>query len=416
MKRAIYFGVTLLSTTQLAAQDQRAVWDIPLLQEDTSKYSWLCTAESNFFVGSASLTNGFINTLYLGGFIDAEMKNHQYDRLSEKNVVGAAAGMRFGGQWKDQKKPITHISWADRRLIFNGSFPPDALRLAMDGNQQFKGQTANADRTKFDYFSFTTFGYGQERSVFNNRLQVQWTAGLILAHQYSSLQLDKARINTDNLGLFVDMDVEGTFRTSDTASQKLTDINGTGITTGLRLSGNWGTSARFGWWAGVQDAGIISWNNKGYVYRVDTSYTFTGVLLPNDFLNSENVIETPAVDSFYTISSGSTYTGVLPLNISGGVQARFNNGWYNAVQLHWWSTNHEQPMIRIHSGWMNNTGTFSAVSGISYGGFAALQVPLSVRFTLMKKFTTGIHCDNVMALVSSTSTGQGAFLQLAYRL
>jgi hypothetical protein len=203
MRRGIYFGVTIFSSIQLAAQDQRAVWDIPRLEEDTAKYSWLCTAESNFFAGTASLTNGFINTLYLGGFIDTEMKNQQYDRLSEKNVVGAAAGMRFGGQWQDLKKPITHITWADRRLIFNGSFPPDALRLAMDGNQQFKGQTANADRTKFDYFSFTTFGYGQERSVFNNRLQVQWTAGLILAHQYSSLQLDKARIHTEHFALLI---------------------------------------------------------------------------------------------------------------------------------------------------------------------------------------------------------------------
>lgn len=415
MIRAIYFGVTLLFTVQLVAQDQRAVWDIPTLQNDTSKYSWLCTAESNFFVGSASLTNGFINTLYLGGFIDNEMKSQQYDRLSEKNVVGAAAGMRFGGQWRDKNKPITHFTWADRRLIFNGSFPPDALRLAMDGNQQFKGETAYADRTRFDYFSFTTFGYGQERSVFNNRIQIQWNTGLILGHQYSSIQLDKARIHTDNLGLFVDMDIEGTFRTSDTAAKKLTDINGTGITTGLRLSGNWGSKTKFGWWAGLQDAGIISWNNKGYVYSVDTSYTFTGILLPNDFLNSENVIETPAADSFYTISSGSTYTGVLPLNVSGGLQACFSNGWYNAVQINWWSVNPGQPMIRIHSGWMNTSGTFSALSGISYGGYAGLQIPLSLRFTILKKITTGIHCDNIMAFGGTASTGQGAYVQLAYR-
>ncbi|MGL4596448.1 MAG: hypothetical protein ACRCYO_02910, partial [Bacteroidia bacterium] len=198
---------------------------------------------ASYSAGSDMLTNGFVNKLYLGGYIDTDLKSSVMKRRNSYNVVGATADLGVAAVFRFRKpddigngvteisaKHFMSIRVRDRYRV-DGTFGPEAFELAFYGNRPFRGQTADLSDLKFRFLHW------QQVQV---QLAISQTSGFAVSvlkgESFFNGETRKANLFTDPNGYALNVTADFTYQMSDTAKSSFKAWHGTGASIDLYKS------------------------------------------------------------------------------------------------------------------------------------------------------------------------------------
>jgi hypothetical protein len=383
------------------------------MYDDTTS-GWAIGAFGRFQMASNAMSASMLNAIYTGSYLSREMREGVSGRLNDRNRIGLDGD--YGLYVRNLPDSAKKVGWFVRiadRYHAHGVLSRDLLNLAMFGNKQFGGQTADMDGIRFNYLNYKQYEIGLLKRW--NRPNAQWHFGvglsLLTGNESAAFLLDEADLYTDAAGEYLDLEVHGTLRTSSIGSSQFFTANGLGFSGSLHLGM---TSGRWGWRFQADDLGLISWSQRLRHHDIDTMARFEG---PDIDLFSDNPFASVNFDTIaaqvVTSRDGDRFVMAVPgslrleadydLNGKGwrmylGVHHRFAAGYFPLVYVGTRATLPKQFYIDGRFAW---------------GGFGSWNVGLEIRKKFGQHVSVRLGTFNLEGLLlPGVATGQSAYVGL----
>lgn len=257
----------------------------------------------DFEMGSNTLTNSFLYSIYQNLHIDTTQKKEVTSRLLHENRIGFDSRQGFFYQIKqDTSKPGIIFSIQNRKH-FDMQFPKDLLNLALFGNGPFEDKTLYLTETRFNFISYQKIGAGVLRNIGKTKgrygIMVSYTKG----QNYLNGRIKKGELYTAPQGNHIYIVSDISLTTSDTANTKFKNINGNGVAIDLFTQAPYTTLGNQGFvTVQISDIGFIHWNKKSTTYTNDSTYQFEGYTVDNIFQLADSSFHTINTDSIININ------------------------------------------------------------------------------------------------------------------
>lgn len=415
MKRLICTVTTVVSCSLLPAQN---FWqDYPYLNRGDSARSFI-SVEGGFNFGSDGVNNEFMMDFYRGGHLDSTFIEKSTGALLPSNRFGLStmSGITYGIELNDSTHEILTIS-ALRRNNLTGRFSDDAFHLAFQGNTRYKGQEADFGGTRFTGMTWSQLKFGYITPHQNGGISFSFS--LLAGHQYNQLDIKYGKLFTDSQGMYVDGSIGADYWSTDTTNTESMALNGWGTSVDITWLRHWMTKnnnmavLKFDF----LDFGFINWNDKTIHRYTDTTFSYTGVDITEIFLNPNYVAELPSEDQFIKSDTAEFHRSIfLPAVIRGSYQQSFMNGRLSArctIAMPFWSE--ALPFGSIIATWNSQKYKYAVSTGVAYGGYARVQVPVKVVLYMVRKTSLEIGTTNALGFISpATISGGGAYAKLSY--
>ncbi|HEV7230255.1 MAG TPA: DUF5723 family protein [Bacteroidia bacterium] len=408
MRKQIAFCLSFLPAV-IFAQTNNPFFE---LQPDSS-FKWTAGTYANYAVGSTAMTNEFINSFWTGKFIDENQKQRVQSRLKNSNTIGgdANAGLFYiqGIDSLFQHKKLAWFVAIKERAHANARFSRDLFNVAFEGNDSYKGKTAD-----FSGFELNEIQYQQfQGGVMSDRFGIG--ISVYNGQQMSLLKAKTASLYTSQYGDYLDFNTSYSMILSDPRHTGLGSSNGIG--SGLDLYARMPMTLHNGHKADLivelSDLGFIRWNAGTNHYKNDTTYHFDGFVVKNAFQLADTSMHYSAKaalnakpdqkGAYATYVPATLDVKFAPLGVRFqyllGIRYRFDSDYraYGYGQIHY----HFGPR-------------FILAAEIGYGGYANLQTGLTLTAKLNSGLAMQLGANNVMAYIApSMSGGQGVFLSLS---
>lgn len=375
-------------------------------------------AEGTLAYGCDGVNNEFLNHLYKGGYIDSAFIEKSAGELLPTNRFGVSttAGLTYGHYLNDTTREMFSVSLLQRSNI-SGRFSDDAFRLGFQGNTRYKGEEADFGRTRFNSMSWTQLKFGYVTPGENSI--VSFSFSLLAGHNYNQADVAYGKLFTDSQGLFLNASVAGDYWSSDTSNTSAFALNGMGTSvdiTWLYYQPIRGTDVRV-FKLDMLDFGFINWNNKTIHRYADTTFSWHGVDISQLFINPDFVNELPEENDFIKSDTTEFHRSIfLPATARGTYSQTFFSGRLigrAAVSVPFWSE--ALPYGALTASVKFPKAGTTITSGVAYGGYARLQVPLKIEFFRIAHAAMEIGTHNVLAFIDPAKVaGSGAFVKLSY--
>ncbi len=300
-------------------------------------------------MASNAISASMLNAIYTGSELTRDMRDGSSARLGESNRLGLDGD--YGLFVRHLPDSVTGLGWFIRiadRYHAHANLSRDLLDLAMFGNAQFAGQTAELSDLSFSYLQYKQYEVGILKNW--HRAKTRWSFGfglsLLTGNQSVVADIPDGTLYTHPDGEYLDAEVHGTLRTSSIASTQFFAANGWGFSASAHVGMQ---GKRFGWMLQLDDLGLISWGQRLRHHDIDTVARFEGpdidLFATNPFASvnfdtiAARVVTSRDGDRFVTAIPGSVrLEGFYGLNEKGwklylGIHHRFARGYFPLVYL-----------------------------------------------------------------------------------
>ncbi|GAB4137873.1 MAG: hypothetical protein Fur0041_12730 [Bacteroidia bacterium] len=415
MRRLTLFILLFFPFAAVYAQyDLLPAGDLTLRMDSIQRFSFRLSG--NYTAGSNAMTNKFFNSFYRGAYIDSTLKAQQFDRLVTSNVIGINlhAGLSFSWQNRKVLSVSEYVGVYQRQLIL-GNITSDAFRLVMDGNRSLAGKTADLGGTRATVWNWNEAVYGLRWRNEKQRIMLAGSISFIACNNYSAFRIDQGQLYTDGLGIFIQGNVQGNLYISDSTAKFLSRPSGYGSSLSFYGEKIFGSKVEQLFYAGINDLGAVQLNEKTVQYTADTSFVYSGIDISNAILNPDNIGALPEAEDFYKKQSAGKITRYLPPFVFAGYRIQPASAFTAGISLNMWIWDMIKPQTQITIGYQAMKDRIFLSTGFSYGGFAAMQIPLMVKYSV-KNFTVNAGSANLLAYIASAKTsGQGLFINTSFR-
>ena len=360
----------------------------------------------------------FLRDFYTGKSIDSDLREKQANASLKINRAGA--DLNYGLYYRHMPDTVTQgWGWGVQlgaRLHSNAAFTADGYKLAMLGNAQFAGQTAELSGTQFNLFNYKYLGGSviKDISIKHGLLKIGFSANFLLAQKQSTASFDEASLFTQEFGEYLDFSAQGTFTSNGLSSSHYLGANGFGFSTDLLVQlvrPKHTISLELG------DAGALFMNNNGSATSIDTSFRFEGIALdlfeemsePFSSLSPDSLSQTLGIST----DSAVAHSAALPafihvrsehdlkdgkISVFGGIQYRFAPYF---------------PLI--YAGAKFNLPSLIAIQPtFAWGGYGSWNVGLELEKRFNDIATLSLGTNNLEGfIVANVATGQSAYVNLA---
>lgn len=301
------------------------------------------------------------------------------------------------------------------RVHAHAKYPKDVFDLAMFGNAQFAGQTAELSNIEFNLFMYKQFEIGILKTV--EKEKGNWNIGfglsLLTGNRNVQLKIREANLYTDADGEYLEGEVHGEFRSASKNKSQYVAVNGLGVSGSLSIGFE---AAKFGVRLDADDLGFIHWKKDVRQTHIDSVFRFEGaeVYLFNTDANPFSSIDLDSVVSgFATVGEGAAYSVTTP----GRVRLE---GFYALNTANWRVYAGIQYRIAagyVSLGYMGTSAPlkkgFFIDGRFAYGGFASWNLGLEVRKRFANVFEIRVGTNNLEGFVlPMVGTSQSAYLGL----
>ncbi len=379
--------------------------------------SHVLVLEASAGFDSNVIFNDLVLDLYRGRNLSREVRDRSYDALGNANRGGYLLDMNLAytwGRWllgRDKWRPRINVAYRSQLGL---RFSRDAFALAFRGNKAFEGRAASIGPGTFQHVAYQEIGFGVEDHASGSFLAVSLVGG----NRLRKAVINQADLYTATDGRFVELDLDGNYRRSDTS----TVFKPKGI--GAALSFSWrhpvhAAGQEMVVTVGAEDIGFISWGRGAGTIGKDTLIRYDG-FTAQSILDLDGLIpeEENLRDSLGLGYTPGSFVTLLP----GLVHARLEFGKarrgighvehraYSLSVAHRFSPGFVPCVSAVRHVALSRALSLGA--GVGYGGYGGFRLGLGLEARLGKQVALTVGTDNAVGLVSSRSRG----MALATRL
>jgi hypothetical protein len=257
--------------------------------------------DNNFLSVSGLFTGGIISDSTLAFLEESEWLEDFVNGLGDNNSLEPQAGVRLFGLAFTVKDDLRITFDITERADANIVFPGDLLRLGLQGNEGFVGQSVDLSSLRTDASIWHEFGIGASKNV-TSKLRVG--ARLLVLSGVASAYLDNRgvtlKVNDDythtvNADMALNISAPVNFITEDDGSihgaefdnarfdddrniiKYLTTMANPGL--GIDVGAEYRFNDRFAVSAAVTDLGFIKWSRDRQDITVNTTFDFNGLTM-----------------------------------------------------------------------------------------------------------------------------------------
>jgi len=365
-------------------------------------------------LASNAVSASMMNALYSGKDLSREMRETTSGRLGASNRIGVDGDFGlFFRHLPDSTKGVGYFIRIADRYHAHATPSGDLVDVAMLGNRQFAGRTADMGGLRGDFYNYKQYEVGILKSW--QRSATQWDIGvgisLLTGNRSVRFDIADATLFTHPDGEYLDLEIHGTVQTSSLASTQYFAANGMGFSVSAHL----GMKAdRVSWLVQVDDLGLVSWGRRLRHHDIDTVAQFNGFsidLLGGDPLAAVNL--DTITSQLITSRDGDQYTTMLAGSVRAEGSYRLGEkDWRVYVGVHHRFAPGYFPLIYVGTG-ATLPKQFYIDGRFAYGGFGSWNVGLELRKKFGEHVAVRLGSFNLEGyLLPGVATGQSAYIGL----
>jgi len=371
---------------------------------------------SDFYYASNSITNKFLKTYYLNGFISNELKDDVSENLRDRNRLGADFTTEIYFSHKpDSMFGLTNIGWfvgVKNINHLNAGFTRDLFEVYFRGNKNYEGKTADFSDLNYMSLKYQQLQFGLSKKTRKDSVTYEAHAalGFNMGQQLLRINAPVADLYTAYIGEYLDVNVSGEIHNSDSLHKKLGSYNGFGFSTDLFFSA--AIKNKHFYSISVSNLGFIRWNNQSTELRVDSNFRFNGVDVTSLLDFSDSVVSTISIDStlkqpFLSKRKYNSYTLFLPAKIEVLYMRATKNQYLNAgIGINYILNADFVPEIYLRADYKRNRNR--VVLNISYGGYTTFGTGIFFSHNFRKGYTISLgsnYLNSIFNLDNGISEG-----------
>lgn len=373
---------------------------------------------SQYSVGSNAITNDFSKILfYTGGYIDQAMKNKISKKLKDSNRFGGdiTAGFVYSKDLPKKNRSISFI--VEHKKYLNASFSDDFFSIAMNGNKQFAGTTADLSGFSLNSLQYQKVGVGLMWTNIDSVAKLGIGFAYLNGVKNIAVEAKNAELYTSPDGRYIDLMTSISYDQSDTGNLTFFKNNGYGFSTDLYFEAPYKLkNAKGKVVINVDDVGFIRWNNNSLSYnKQDASYHFDGVTVNNIFEINDSAFGETSRDSLLRkiIPAGKhSYTTVLPATLDIYTNTIYNDRFQFIKGIRYIFNANNKALFYLGANYFPNK-KLMLTTNLSYGGYTGIGVGLGLTASLLERSVLRIYSNNVEGyIMPRKTTAQGLYVSL----
>jgi len=365
---------------------------------------------------SSAIEKDITSKFIRGGFIDQAMKDRSFSKHGAVNRLG---GIGLGSiEYRNYNKRIFkkknwgYVIKGSYDAFFGALYSKGLFGLAMYGNEQYRGETIDGSGTNLSMTTYQKIGFG----LIDSKTKSSVSLNVYNVNNRMTAQMRKFELTQDLAGDNIELVLDGEISTAN--SNKFNQGIGFGVDVDFKLPISYGknNSTAFVQFQ-AQNIGFAYMYEKQKVYRLDTTFTFSGLefnqLVGDDSFFGDSL---SLLDSLGVTSSLKNKTVMLPGFIQVGkiVDEHSTKKLQSFFGLRLYPTLIYSPFIYAGANykpleWLN------VGANVSYGGFGKFKTGLysSVRFS---NYSIGLATENLIGFFSKKANGESLFIKLRWAI
>ena len=407
----MWIKTNLLLAISISVTSAVAQTTLPV-QMDTNVYEHEIIVTGITDYSSSSLQTEFVRKLYLGGFIDDDLKQRVFAAHGTSNLIGM--DLSGGVEYRNYKsnvfgnERIGFLVRSEVSSLLSANYTKDAFGLVFYGNEIFKGDTAQLNNIEYNALQYSKVGIG----LVDKKRKSTVSLNYYNISNYSELYLRRGELRSSADGKEVEADLVGHFES--TSGSKFNKGFGIGVDFDYRLPLTWFNGEKVFFSCLVKNLGVMSIQNVNR-YTVDSTYTLDGFSL-NELVAYSNLSSEQAVlDTLGIVQETKTVTRMLPGFIQFGkiVQSQFPRKVQSFFGVRMYTSLNYNPLFYVGGQYKVTNSLKFALQG-SYGGFTGFRAGAYVQFD-HKDLHIGLGCEDLYGTIVPTGYGESITLRLAKR-
>jgi hypothetical protein len=206
---------------------------------------------------------------------------------------------------------------------------------------------------------------------------------------------------------------------SDTASNKLTDFNGNGLSTEFFIETPYQSKlGKSKFIVSIANLGFIKWSNNTLNYTTDSTFSFSGVKIDDIFELTDSTLNAISLDSINENSTNldrAKNSTNLPVSFIIFHKIRFNNYFELSNGFRYLFNANNKPYVFVEGNFYIKNSTY-LTAHIGFGGYGKLTGGLSANINLNKHVNLRIGSNSIQGIVApNKSIGIGVFFSCGYK-
>jgi len=414
LKKIGIIGILVLSGFILTGQNT-AKW---LYDTHTPAMSF----ESTYFLGSPTVTNGFIDNYFTGTYLGPFVKTQAFKNLNPTNILGAHQDFKLSCVVPVDKggSTVAYYVGVENKNIIDMEFSDNLFKLFFDGNKQFAGDTVSVKDNHMNFLGYSQLKGGLVKKIITKRFQHTFMGVLAFNVGTSNLstEIRNAKFYTDNEGALLDTEIDMAYRAiKNKSDSKIKFANGLGA--GLDLYYNFKCDKGNNFSVALNDIGFVRWL-KPYssVIEKDTSFVFEGIeikeILDID-ASTEDLNKDSIKNKINELIDKRPYTTILPMTL----QLYFYRELSKRIEVgaglkHVFNTAHKPYYFVDAKFYLLPQLLFSPT--LSYGGYSGFNAGLDVGLNI-RQFNLYFGSDYVTPFFDNEQfRGKGYYLRIVRKI
>ncbi|MEO8069565.1 MAG: DUF5723 family protein [Flavobacteriales bacterium] len=374
--------------------------------------------EASGLYDSNALRNDLVSGMRRGDVLSEDLRRTTQDELKGNNRAGYALDFRVSYAWGDSLfgdgsiRPTVSIGHHDAMGV---RFADDLYDLTFFGNTQFENKTASLGGTAFTQITYQTFGFGFQGTTTNSFLRLE----LVNGQRMNSATLRKADLFTATDGRFLQLDLDGSYARSDTASSSFGTSSGLGLALSAAVEKPimlFGTKGSFR--ISVTDLGFVAWNGNAQRIVNNSTIRYEGIEVDNIFdLDGVVLNQAELQDTIGLSYSTGAFSQLLPTKLEARIRTnRRTSGAYVYPNTYIWELVIDQrnlpgyaPLIMLTRSFWSERQLKAEVS-LSHGGFGGTRVGIGAMWLASPSFIVGLRIPNIIGPLSGSGHGAAVLL------
>lgn len=285
--------------------------------------------------------------------------------------------------------------------------PADAVKLILNGNAPYAGQTLDLSGSRLETWRYTALAY---HHLFRWKNQLwNFKPGILLAHDWNRYDFSRMDFYTEPDGRYAEVD--GNYEIYQTESNSAYAITGVGLITGLEVDGSKGRSS---WKVSLSDFGFAYFSRLSRT-ALDSNFRFSGIVLPSIESFGDSLLDQEVDElSESLFQEGSVYRlRLTPFRLSGTYKYELDTTGFTSL---FFTTSY----LHLPGYWIRTalgaeyqfTRNHELQAELAYGGFNALTLGLKYNWQINSRLGVGLRVSNLPAVAIPSFTG-GSVLSLS---